>query len=107
MTEIRCTVTDCSYKQNYLCKKTSVKITGKKAKDSDDTYCDSYKKTKVGFLEEFANELLMTNKSKITCDISSCSFFSDNKCSKSEIDVRQQNNTYSEYKTTCSSFEHI
>ena len=106
MSSINCSVNNCSHNNNGVCYANRINVSGKKAKTSINTACGSFLNHSVyGTLIDNTND--SGPCSCICCNVSSCTYNSNNLCTLENISVSpdlSQTNLYTE--TSCTSFEH-
>ncbi|MGL5717972.1 MAG: DUF1540 domain-containing protein [Paraclostridium sp.] len=105
MSNINCSVNNCSHNNSGVCYANRVNISGRQANSSSNTACGSFLNTSV-----YSTLTNNTNNagpcSCICCNVSNCTNNCNNLCTLQNISVSpdsQQTNLYSE--TSCSSFE--
>ncbi len=105
MSKINCSVSDCSHNNSGTCYANRVNISGKQAKSIENTACASFLNRSV-----YSNLTNNTNDSGacscLCCNVSSCTYNSNNLCSLEDINVSSDSSPTNLYtETSCSSFE--
>ena len=105
MSNINCTVDNCSHNEAGACCSSNVTIGGRLANSSCSTCCGTFLNERAyGSLGNCVSSCNCTNA--ITCEVSNCTHNENTHCNLSSINVSTQSkeaNIYSE--TYCDSFE--
>ncbi|MGL5677837.1 MAG: DUF1540 domain-containing protein [Cellulosilyticaceae bacterium] len=104
MTQVSCSVANCSYNTNNQCFAGEILISGQGIHESQETCCGSYlNKEAYANLAEYT-----THKepvSYVKCKVGDCRHYQDNCCSRHAIQVAGQEPTHLYIETSCHSFE--
>lgn len=102
MTDLKCCVKNCASYENNMCCKNNIKVDGKTASKSEDTFCSS-------FIDKDCIDCAKNSTAKprsstdISCDATNCIYNSDMRCMAENVSVEKSKNT-SHGETECATF---
>lgn len=101
MTQLKCSVRNCTYNADELCAKGDIMVGGKSATASNETRCESFKER----TESASNAVGDSGYENIDvgCMATECVFNEERKCSAEEIGIAGSN-ACSCAETECASF---
>ena len=115
MPKLKCSVEQCAFNQNSLCRKSNIDIDGPLSKTKKETSCKNYIYKDVDTLNyEFAKfDETPSAHTEVFCDAVNCVFEKDQKCYADKIEIKnvtnQQKPKYKEANnkqiTHCQTFE--
>ena len=101
MTDLGCSVTNCTYNEDRLCCRREIKVGGKSARDCSDTCCCSYVEKGCGCAKNSSME--PGKKTEIACDATNCTYNNSMVCHAPHVNVKTSKDvTHGE--TECASF---
>lgn len=101
MTQLKCTVHNCTYQKDDCCCRGNIMVEGKHASTNRETCCGSFEERKGCGCHNATGEA--PKMSDISCEVVNCKFNAEGKCDASDIAVTgNQACTCSE--TECASF---
>lgn len=104
MTNVRCSVSSCSYYKSNKCFAEVVNIGGKGACDECSTCCGSFlNKALYSNLAEFTS--MRGQTAEVTCSANTCTYNENGYCALDSIDVGGDANANIYTETNCQSFE--
>lgn len=93
---LECSATNCTYNENYLCKAGAIKVGGREAVTTDQTYCDSFIDAKNGeFTNNVGNECTKTET--IKCEAYKCRYNENEHCTAENVKINKND-------TSCQTF---
>lgn len=105
MTQVSCSVENCSYNENNQCLAGEILISGQGITYGQETCCGSYlNKEAYSNLAEYANYKQPVEQVK--CRVGDCRYYQNNNCMLSHIHVVGKEPTHIYIETSCQSFEH-
>lgn len=102
MTQLKCSVENCTYNSERLCAKGEIMVGGHSATASNETCCESFKEESGS-----ARNAVSSHASKnieVECKAENCTFNEECRCSAQEIGIAG-NNACTCAETACHSFE--
>ena len=106
MTQIKCSVSSCSYNKDYACYVNPVNIGGKGAPDEECTCCGSFlSRQNYSNLAEYTS--MRSEVNTVNCVVNTCEYNKCDKCTKDHIDVGGNNDACIYSETECNSFHNV
>ncbi len=88
MADLKCTVTNCTYNDDYLCCKGDICVGGKQACKVEDTCCESFAREREG-MDAFTSSLSHPSPTiSIDCEAVKCVHNSNYKCVADHVDIK-------------------
>ncbi len=85
MPELKCTVQTCVHNKNFYCDLAKIQVGGDKARNPEETCCDSFKKRDKDSYSNVTGEA--SPKSDIDCKAVECMYNCECKCHAGKISV--------------------
>lgn len=104
MHKINCTVKSCYYNKEQFCQIETLHIAGKGSGTTEATYCHSYT-AKESAHNKAGEGTLSGTTSCICCEVNTCVYNKEKKCSLSEIEVSSLGEVSDCKETDCLSFD--
>ena len=87
MSYLRCNARHCSNNQNDLCIREDIRVEGATADRKNDTCCDSFTRRAENYSNVVARNTSAQPETDIQCDVCSCSYNKDCKCTAPSVDI--------------------
>lgn len=104
MTQVSCSIVNCSYNENNECFAGEILISGQGITYGQETCCSSYLNK-----EAYANLADYTDHKRptewVNCRVGDCRHYCNSKCMLSQIQVVGKQPTHIYIETSCNSFE--
>ena len=92
MSNLHCTVTDCTHNCDRLCTLSSIKVEGQNADKAQLTFCHSFTPRNTDRCNRTENvrclEISADAETHIACDALTCAYNKNNVCSAKQVDVK-------------------
>lgn len=103
MTELKCSVENCTHNCQHLCSLHEIEVSGKKADTSNNTCCSSFREQKDGATNSTSDQYAEP-ETFINCSAKECKHNGDCKCHADNVDICGCGAQHKEY-TECHTFE--
>lgn len=87
MSYLRCSARHCTNNQNDLCIRESIRVEGASADRKNDTCCESFTRRAENYSNVVARNTSAQPETDIHCDVRSCSYNRECKCSAPSVDI--------------------
>lgn len=94
--KLQCSAVNCTYNESYECRAGAIKVGGREAVTTDETYCDSFVDQKDGGLTNSV-ENGCTNPNNIKCEALKCKYNESERCVADNVKINKDN-------TSCQTF---
>ena len=104
MTKLECSVVNCSYNENRLCKRENITVGGREAIKPSETACESFYPRGTNTMTNLDTKG-PKKETNIACNAVACRYNSDMKCMADHIQIAGVH-AVSNGETECGTFEH-
>ena len=102
MTDLKCSVKNCTYNENHLCCKGSIMVDGKEAKEANATKCASFEN--CGSCCGKNSTQSPDKKINVSCQAVNCVYNDNKNCTAAHIDVAKSKDCRNG-ETECATFK--
>lgn len=86
MTKLGCSVENCAYNANKMCKRENITVDGPEAKKPSETACKSFMAKGTNTLNSLSCSCV-AKETNVACDAVTCKYNQKNKCTAEEIAI--------------------
>lgn len=100
---LNCTVTNCNYNRDRMCRKDSINVEGNAAEEKAATACGSFKEETDSYTNSCGCSIEPEAKTGIICSAEKCTYNENTYCTAGHVDIEGCNARCSK-ETMCASF---